>query len=137
MAKLKPIRIIFSGFGNVRQELKIADQIIEDWNRLHGECFGVVVKSWGSSTILYPTDGDIPWGVTTKQIIENAHLFVTIVRSRQGATTANAEAGTAKAARRHIASGEYRIVFTSDLEVEGGQLRRGTEPTREGPRILF
>ena len=96
--------------------MKIAAEVIADWNRLHGESRGAAVRHQHWSTDTYPDARDTGQGAVNRQIIDAAHILVAIFWSRLGTPTAVAESGTVEEIRLGIAGGKYVLIYFSDLE---------------------
>ena len=116
MTKLRQIKLVLCGPGDVAQEMKIAAKVIEDWNRLHGESRGVVIKHQHWSTDTFPDARETGQGAVNKQIIDKAELLVAIFWSRLGTATAIAASGTVEEIQRGVAEGKFVMIYFSDLE---------------------
>lgn len=110
------LKLTLCGPSDVGKEITIAREVIEDWNRLHAEARGLLIKARHWSTDTYPDVRDRTQAVVNPQIIDDAKVLVAIFWSRFGTPTGVAGSGTEEEIRRSILDGRKTFVYFSDLE---------------------
>jgi hypothetical protein len=123
------VNITLCGPGDVAKEIEIADDEVREWNRLHSEAAGFVVKARHWSTDTYPELGDRPQAIINRRIIDDADILVAVFWSRLGMPTGTAASGTEEEIRRGVAQDKKVMVYFSNVEplpsgAETAQLRR-------------
>lgn len=86
------IRIFFSSPGDVQEEREVAQDVVQELQRLEGEELGVNLVYRGWETDTYPEIGR-PQGVINQQI-GDYEIFVGVFWNRYGSPTGEAESGT-------------------------------------------
>lgn len=110
------LKLTLCGPSDVGKEIAIAREVIEDWNRLHAEARGLLIKPRHWSTDTYPDVRDRTQAVVNPQIIDDAKVLVAVFWSRFGTPTGVAGSGTEEEIRRSVAGGRKTFVYFSDLE---------------------
>ncbi len=110
------VKLTLCGPNDVGKEIEIAREVIEDWNRLHAEARGLLIKPRHWSTDTYPDVRDRTQAVVNPQIIDDAKVLVAVFWSRFGTPTGVAGSGTEEEIRRSVTGGRKTVVYFSDLE---------------------
>ena len=66
------------GPGDVKPEIGIAQEIVTEWNQLHGERHGFWVKHQHWSTDSHPDASERPQAVINRQMIDDSQAIVAI-----------------------------------------------------------
>lgn len=115
-SKVNLVKLALCGPSDVSVEVQIAKDIIDDWNRLHGEERGFWVRHQNWLTDAAPDMSDRAQGIINRQIIDEAQIIVAIFWSRFGSPTGRAQSGTEEEIRRGIAANKRVMVYFSELE---------------------
>lgn len=115
-ANLDLLKLSFCGPGDVAKELKIAQEVVAEWNLLHAERCGFWVKHQHWSTDSHPDMSDRPQGVINRQMIDEAQIIVAIFWSRFGTPTGVAASGTEEEIRRAMRQERKVMIYFSNLE---------------------
>lgn len=103
--------------SDVIEELKIAREIILEWNNVHSISKSIVLLpiNWEYSS--YSSFSDRPQEILNKQILKNADLLVGIFWTRLGTPTGKAISGTVEEIDEHIKSGKPTMLFFSNRQI--------------------
>jgi hypothetical protein len=110
------LKLTLCGPSDVGREIAIAREVIEDWNRLHAEAKGLLIKPRHWSTDTYLDVRDRTQAVVNAQIVDDAKVLVAVFWSRFGTATGVAGSGTEEEIRRSVAGGRKTFIYFSDLE---------------------
>ncbi|MFO1459289.1 MAG: hypothetical protein U1G08_07750 [Verrucomicrobiota bacterium] len=110
------LRLALCGPGDVKQEIEIAKEVINDWNTQHGEARGFWVKHQHWSTHSHPDLSDRPQASINRQMLDDSDIIVAIFWSRFGTPTGVADSGTEEEIRRGMRHGRKVMAYFSDLE---------------------
>src|SRR5580698_782232 len=99
--KISFVKLAFCAPGDVTEELKIARNIVDEWNVNHGEHRELFVKLLNWKSDARPGIGR-PQEVINQDIVDDADILVGIFWTRFGTPTGVAESGTEEEIRRAI-----------------------------------
>lgn len=116
MARTESVLTIFlASPGDVVEERNRLEDAIADWNRTWARNFGIRLELLRWEQDAYPDVGDDAQDVINQQLPQDYDLFVGLMWSRFGTTTARAGSGTAeefeRALARSRASRDVNILF--------------------------
>jgi hypothetical protein len=113
---IRVLKISLCGPSDVSREIKIAKEVITDWNTKHSDALNLYLKHQHWATDATPDLADRPQGVIDRQMIDDADIVVAIFWTRFGTPTGVAGSGTEEEIRRGITLGKRVMVYFSDLE---------------------
>lgn len=106
-------RVFFAAPGDVIEELTLVQGVIEDWNRQHGDEFGVRIELLHWSTHSWPAIGERPQSLINQQAFDKADIVVAVFWGRFGSPTGRAASGTEEEIRRGIRQKKQVLVYFS------------------------
>ena len=106
------IKLAFCAPGDVTEELKIAREIVDEWNVNHGESRQLFVKLLNWKTNARPGIGR-PQEVINRDIVDDSDIIVGIFWTRFGSPTGVAESGTEEEIRRAIKANRKVLIYFS------------------------
>lgn len=104
-------RIMIGCPVDIREEVKIAKEVIIRWTSLHAEHNKVVLLPINWATNSYPAQGDHPQKLLNKQIVDKSDLLVGIFGARIGSPTDTSQSGTIEEIEEHIRKGKPVMLF--------------------------
>lgn len=104
-------RVMIGCPGDVREEVRIAKDVIIRWTILHAEQNRIVLLpiNWASNS--YPEQGAHPQKLLNKQIADKSDLLVGIFGARIGSPTDTSQSGTIEEIEEHIQKGKPIMLF--------------------------
>lgn len=109
--------VMLASPSDVVDELKIAREIILDWNVVHSYSKNIVLLPVNWEYSAYSSFGNRPQEILNKQILKNADLLVGIFWTRIGTPTGNAVSGTVEEIEEHVKSGKPTMLFFSNRQI--------------------
>ena len=107
------VKLAFCAPEDVSEELKVAREIVDEWNVNHGEHHALFVKLTNWKTDARPALGRSQ-EVINHDIIDDADILIGIFWTRFGSPTGMAESGTEEEIRRAIKLGKKVMVYFSN-----------------------
>lgn len=104
-------RVMIGCPGDIREEVKIAKEVIIRWTSLHAEQNKVVILPIDWATNSYPAQGAHPQKLLNKQIADKSDLLVGIFGARIGSPTDTSQSGTIEEIEEHIQEGKPVMLF--------------------------
>lgn len=97
--------------SDITEEVKVVEDVIENWNRLHSQREGIVMLPlyWKYSS--YPTAGVRPQESIDEQVVSKSDLLITIFGTRIGSPTGDELSGTIEEINLHVKTGRPVMVF--------------------------
>lgn len=111
------LKVMIASPGDVANERQIAHDVIAEWNDIHSEDRGLVLKPIGWETHSAPTIGDRPQAIINKQVLANCDLLVAVFWTRIGSPTGVAVSGTVEEIQEHVSAGEPAMIYFSSTPV--------------------
>lgn len=115
----KIIKVTLCGPGDVEKEIKIAREVIDNWNQTNWESTGWGLKTQFWNTDAIPTMEERGQAAINHQLIDGSDIIVAIFWSRLGTPTDMAESGTAEEITRAMAREIRVLAYFSNLEAPG------------------
>ena len=97
--------------GDIREEVKIAKEVINRWTSLHAEQNKVVLLPIDWATNSYPAQGAHPQKLLNQQIADKSDLLVGIFGAKVGSPTDTSQSGTIEEIEEHIKKGKPVMLF--------------------------
>lgn len=112
----KTIKITLCGPGDVEKEIKIAREVIDQWNQSNWETigWGLKIQHWNTDAI--PTMAERGQAAINHQLIDDSDIIVAVLWSRLGTPTGLAQSGTEEEITRATAREIRVLAYFSDLE---------------------
>ena len=109
--------LLLSCPSDVKEELNIIRETVEEFNRLFGEVNDmlIVTKHW--STDSYPESGDHPQNLLNKQFVLDCDAAVAVFWTRFGTPTKEYSSGTEEEIVKLLQSGKQVFLYFSDCAV--------------------
>lgn len=104
-------RVMIGCPGDIREEVKIAKEVIIRWTSLHAEQNKVVLLPIDWATNSYPAQGAHPQKLLNKQIADKSDLLVGIFGAKIGSPTDTSQSGTIEEIEEHIKKGKPVMLF--------------------------
>ena len=97
--------------SDITEEVKVVEDVIENWNRLHSQREGIVMLPlyWKYSS--YPTAGVRPQESIDEQVVSKSDLLISIFGTRIGSPTGDELSGTIEEINLHVKTGRPVMVF--------------------------
>ncbi len=117
--KLKIIKVTLCGPSDVSEEIKIASEVIHEWNQTQWETTGYGLKTQHWNTDAIPTMAERGQAAINHQLIDDSGIVVAIFWTRMGTPTGLAASGTEEEITRAIHREIPVMVYFSNLEAPG------------------
>jgi hypothetical protein len=117
--KLKIIKVTLCGPSDVAEEIKIASEVIDEWNQTQWESTGCGLKTQHWNTDAIPTMAERGQSAINHQLIDESGIVVAIFWTRFGTPTGLAGSGTEEEITRAIHREIPVMVYFSNLEAPG------------------
>ncbi|MDX2081376.1 MAG: hypothetical protein SFU53_11390 [Terrimicrobiaceae bacterium] len=115
-AKIDLLHLTLCGPGDVEAEIKIAQEVVTEWNTHHGDALGLFVQHRYWKTDAYPDASERGQGVINRQLIDDTNILVGLFWSRFGSPTGLASSGTEEEIRRGISLKKHVAIYFSDQD---------------------
>lgn len=112
----KIVRVALCGPSDVRREIDLAKNAIEEWNLKHSDALGVNVRASHWQTDSSPDLSARSQGIINRQLIDDSDIVVAIFWYRFGSPTGFSDSGTEEEIRRGIVLDKRVMVYFSKLE---------------------
>jgi hypothetical protein len=109
--------VMLASPSDVVEELKIAREIILDWNVVHSYSKNIVLLPVNWEYSVYSSFGNRPQEILNKQILKNADLLVGIFWTRIGTPTGKAISGTVEEIGEHIKIEKPTMLYFSNRDI--------------------
>jgi hypothetical protein len=116
MKKVRIVKVVLCGPGDVKRELELAREVIDDWNKQNFGTLNCGIESAHWSTDAVPSMTARGQQVINWQLIDEADLVVAVFWRRLGTPTGLYESGTAEEICRAQARGIHVMVYFSQIE---------------------
>lgn len=116
MDKVRVLKIVFCGPGDVARELSIAADVVDEWNKNHFESLncGLKLLNWKSDAA--PSMAERGQAVINRELIDSADLIVAVFWRRFGTPTGMHDSGTAEEVIRAMSRDKPMMLYFSDIE---------------------
>ena len=115
--KANVYNVMLASPSDVIEELKIAREVILEWNNVHSKSRSIVLLPINWEYNSYSSFGDRPQEILNKQILKNADLLIGIFWTRIGTPTGKAISGTVEEIEEHIKSDKPTMLYFSNREI--------------------
>lgn len=107
------IEALIASPGDVKEERKIARDVILKWNQINGKKEGLIIlpRMWEIDAT--PEMGGDSQEIINKQLVKDSDLIIAIFWTRLGTPTARADSGTVEEINQHISTGKPTMVYFS------------------------
>jgi hypothetical protein len=120
---IKLFRVFFSAPGDLVEEEQIVKDVLDEWNRQHGDDRQARVELVTWKTHVRPATGDRPQALINKQAFDRADIIVAVFWTRFGTPTGVAESGTVEEIRRGVRLKKEVLVYFSTCPALGKKAR--------------
>mgnify|MGYP002334557738 FL=1 len=109
-------RIMIGAPSDIKEEVQIAKDVINEWNYVHTELHHKVLH-WSISA--YPNSGKHPQKIINEQVVDKSDLLICIFGSKLGTPTDTDISGSVEEINEHLKAGkDVMIFFRKNLEIE-------------------
>lgn len=116
---IKLFRVFFSAPSDIIEEEQIIREVLDDWNRQHGDRVKARVEVVTWKTHVHPATGDRPQELINKQAFDSVDIVVGMFWTRFGTPTGVAGSGTEEEIRRGIKLKKRVLVYFSTCPAPG------------------
>ena len=116
--------VMLASPSDVIKEIKIAREIILDWNNVNSYSRKIVLLpiNWEYSS--YSSFSDRPQEVLNQQLLRNADILIGIFWTRIGTPTGKAISGTVEEINQHINSGKPTMLYFSNSRTNPDKINK-------------
>jgi len=109
--------VMLASPSDVTEELKIAREVILDWNNVNSYSRKIVLLpiNWQYSS--FSSFSDRPQEILNQQLLKNADILIGIFWTRIGTPTGKAISGTVEEINEHIDSGKPTMLYFSNSRI--------------------
>lgn len=112
-------RIMIGAPSDIKEEVQIAKDVINEWNYVHTELHHKVLLPLHWSISAYPNSGKHPQKIINEQVVDKSDLLICIFGSKLGTPTDTDISGSVEEINEHLKSGkDVMIFFRKNLEIE-------------------
>ena len=112
-------RIMIGAPSDIKEEVQIAKDVINEWNYVHTELHHKVVLPLHWSISAYPNSGKHPQKIINEQVVDKSDLLICIFGSKLGTPTDTDISGSVEEINEHLKAGkDVMIFFRKNLEIE-------------------
>ena len=112
-------RIMIGAPSDIKEEVQIAKDVINEWNYVHTELHHKVLLPLHCSISAYPNSGKHPQKIINEQVVDKSDLLICIFGSKLGTPTDTDISGSVEEINEHLKAGkDVMIFFRKNLEIE-------------------
>ena len=112
-------RIMIGAPSDIKEEVQIAKDVINEWNYVHTELHHKVLLPLHWSISAYPNSGKHPQKIISEQVVDKSDLLICIFGSKLGTPTDTDISGSVEEINEHLKAGkDVMIFFRKNLEIE-------------------
>lgn len=104
-------RIMIGSPSDIKEEISIAREVLNNWNNLNSEKNRIVLLPIHWSISSYPAMGKHPQKLLNEQLVEKSDLMICIFGTRLGSPTDTEISGTVEEIEEHRKAGKDVMVF--------------------------
>lgn len=104
-------RIMIGSPSDIKEEISIAREVLNNWNNLNSEKNRMVLLPIHWSISSYPAMGKHPQKLLNEQLVEKSDLMVCIFGTRLGSPTDTEISGTVEEIKEHRKAGKDVMIF--------------------------
>lgn len=104
-------RIMIGSPSDIKEEISIAREVLNNWNNLNSEKNRMVLLPIHWSISSYPAMGKHPQKLLNEQLVEKSDLMICIFGTRLGSPTDTEISGTVEEIKEHRKAGKDVMVF--------------------------
>jgi hypothetical protein len=122
--------VLVASPGDVVEERALAAEVVDTWNRTHGESLAVQLRCIRWEKDATPAHGSHPQQILNAQLVDRADIVAAIFWSKTGTPTLVAASGTEEEIGRSVAAGKPVIMYFSERSYPADVDLRGVEDVR-------
>ena len=112
-------RIMIGAPSDIKEEVQIAKDVINEWNYVHTELHHKVLLPLHWSISAYPNSGKHPQKIINEQVVDKSDLLICIFGSKLGTPTDTDISGSVEEINEHLKAGkDVMIFFRKNFEIE-------------------
>lgn len=113
----RAIEILLAGPSDVKREIQVARDVIEDWNAAHAHLENTLLQAIYWNTHAFPEIGDRPQGIINRQLVDRCDLLIAVFWKNIGSPTGVAPSGTIEEIDRFRGSGRPVMLYFSEAPI--------------------
>ncbi len=110
-------KILIASPSDVEEERKVVPEVINSWNAVNSDHYGVRLEPVLWETHATPEMGKRPQAIINKQLVETCDILVAIFWTRLGTHTGEAESGTVEEIREFQKAEKPVLLYFSSIDV--------------------
>lgn len=110
-------KILIASPSDVVEERKAIPEVIEYWNSVNSDHYGVILKPVLWEIDATPEMGKSPQAIINKQLVKNCDILVGTFWTRLGTPTGKAESGTVEEIEEFLKDGKPVLLYFSSIPV--------------------
>lgn len=110
-------KVFIASPSDVANERRIVRQVLNRWNEINSEKYGIILHPVGWETHSSPEIGDHPQRIINKGILEDCDLLIGVFWTRFGTPTEDYDSGTEEEIEEHIKTGKPTMLYFSNQPV--------------------
>lgn len=114
--------LLISCPGDVKDEVRLIESAVEEFNELYAEPLGITVKTRHWSKSSYAQSGGKPQALLNEQIVDKCDAAVAIFWTKFGSPTDEYGSGTEEEIERMLQSGKQVFMYFSDRPIPPSQM---------------
>src|SRR5437762_10401769 len=111
------IEILLAGPSDVKKELQVVRNVINDWNAAHSRTENTSLEAIHWDTHAFPEIGDRPQNIINKQLVDKCDLLIAVFWKSIGSPTGVAASGTIEEIERFRSSGRPVMLYFSEARL--------------------
>lgn len=114
--------LLISCPGDVKEEVKIIESSVEEFNELYAEPLGITIKTRHWSKSSYAQSGGKPQTLLNEQFVDKCDAAVAIFWTKFGSPTDEYDSGTEEEIERMLQSAKQVFMYFSDKPISPSQM---------------
>lgn len=110
-------KILIASPSDVEEERKVVPEVINSWNAVNSDHYGVRLEPVLWETHATPEMGKRPQAIINKQLVETCDILVALFWTRLGTPTGEAESGTVEEIKEFQKAGKPVLLYFSSINV--------------------
>lgn len=110
-------KVFIASPSDVANERRVVRQVLNRWNEINSEKYGIILHPVGWETHSSPEIGDHPQKIINKGILEDCDLLIGVFWTRFGTPTEDYDSGTEEEIEEHIKTGKPTMLYFSNQPV--------------------
>ncbi|MGM0582930.1 MAG: DUF4062 domain-containing protein [Bacteroidota bacterium] len=110
-------KVFIASPSDVANERRVVRQVLNRWNEINAEKYGIILHPVGWETHSSPEIGDHPQKLINENVLEDCDLLIGVFWTRFGTPTEDYDSGTEEEIEEHIKTGKPTMLYFSNQPV--------------------